>query len=134
VCFRRDLKCSRDDAFLIFAGNLFHKVGDATLNVQSPYDLSRDTDTCNSIWLDDVSFRDDFLMDTSSHRYYGTISLIDLYIINKILKWNPCLTGSQCSFWRIGVILSYFLVFVTMGTELFWIRWRRLIFIIKYAI
>ena len=41
--FRRDLKCPRDDAFLIFAGNLFHKVGAATLNAQSPYDLSRDT-------------------------------------------------------------------------------------------
>ena len=25
--FRRDLKFPRDDAFLIFAGNLFHKVG-----------------------------------------------------------------------------------------------------------
>ena len=32
---------------------------------------SRDTVTCNSIWLDDLSFRDDFLMDTSSHRYSG---------------------------------------------------------------
>ena len=30
----------RDDAFLIFAGNLFHKVGAATLNAQSQYDLS----------------------------------------------------------------------------------------------
>ena len=47
--FRRNLKFSRDDAFLIFAGNLFHKVGAATLNAQSPYDLSQDTGTCNSI-------------------------------------------------------------------------------------
>ena len=46
---RIELKCSRDDAFLIFAGNLFHKVGAATVNAQSPYDLSRDTGTCNSI-------------------------------------------------------------------------------------
>ena len=38
--FRRDLKFSRDDAFLISAGNLFHKVGAATLNAQSPYDFS----------------------------------------------------------------------------------------------
>ena len=30
--FRRDLKFSRDDAILISAGNLFHKVGVATLN------------------------------------------------------------------------------------------------------
>jgi len=36
--FRRDLKFSRDDAFLIFAGNLFHKVGAATLNAQTPYE------------------------------------------------------------------------------------------------
>jgi len=34
---------SRDEAFLISAGNLFHKLGAATLNAQSPYDLSRDT-------------------------------------------------------------------------------------------
>jgi len=47
--FRRDLKFPRDDAFLIFAGNLFRKVEAATLNAQSPYDLSRDTGTCNSI-------------------------------------------------------------------------------------
>ena len=40
--FRRDLKFPRDDVFLISAGNLFHKVGAATLNAQSPYDLSRD--------------------------------------------------------------------------------------------
>ena len=38
--FRRDLKFSRDDTFLISAGNLFHKVGAAPLNAQSPYDLS----------------------------------------------------------------------------------------------
>jgi len=43
--FRRDLKCSRDD------GNLFHKVGAATLKAQSPYDLSRDTGTCKTgLW------------------------------------------------------------------------------------
>ena len=47
--FRRDLRISRDDAFLIFAGNLFQEVRAATLNAQSPYELSRDTGTCNSI-------------------------------------------------------------------------------------
>jgi len=47
--FRTDLKFPRDDAFLIFAVNLFHKVGAATLNAQSPYDWSRDTGTSNSI-------------------------------------------------------------------------------------
>jgi len=35
--------------FLIFAGSLFHKLGAATLNAQSPYDLNQDTGTCNSI-------------------------------------------------------------------------------------
>ena len=118
MLFRRDLKFLRDDAFLICTGNLFHKVGAATLNVQLPYDLSWETGTCNSIWLDDLSFRDDFLMDTSSHRYSGAISLIDLYIINKIWKWIRCLTGSQCSFWRFGVIWSYFRVFVTTRIKL----------------
>jgi len=63
VCFRTDLKCSRDDAFLKSAGELFHKVGSTTPNAQSPYDSSRDTGTWNSIQLDDPSFRDDFLMD-----------------------------------------------------------------------
>ena len=43
-----DCKFSRDDAFLISAGNLFHKVGAATLNAQSLYHL-RDTGTRNSI-------------------------------------------------------------------------------------
>ena len=47
--FRTGFKNSSDNAFLIFASNLFHKVGAATLNAQSPYDLSRDTGTCNSI-------------------------------------------------------------------------------------
>ena len=41
--FRQDLKFSRDETFLISAGNLFHKVEAATLNAQPPYDLSRDT-------------------------------------------------------------------------------------------
>ena len=68
-----DLNFPRDDAFVIFAGNLFHKVGAATLNVVEvdvgegeivfvvgavigvlliylkPYDVSQDTGTCNSI-------------------------------------------------------------------------------------
>ena len=47
--FRIDLKFSRDDAFLISASKLFHKVGAATLNAQSPYNLSQDTDTCISM-------------------------------------------------------------------------------------
>jgi len=123
--FRIDLKHSRDDAFLISAGNLFHKVGAASLNAQSAYDLSWDTGTCNSIWLADLSFWDYFLLDTSSHRYSGAISLMDLEVINRILKWICCLTGSQCSFWRIGVIWSYFRVFVTIWAALFWICWRR---------
>ena len=32
--FRRDLKFSSDDAFLISAGNLFHKVGAAILDTR----------------------------------------------------------------------------------------------------
>jgi len=55
--FRSDLNFSRNDALLIFVGNLFHKVGAATLNVQSRYVLSRDTSTCNSIWMDDLIYR-----------------------------------------------------------------------------
>jgi len=47
--FRTDLKFSRNDAFLISASNLFHEVGDATLYAQSPYNMSRDTGTYNSI-------------------------------------------------------------------------------------
>ena len=43
--FGMDFKFSRDDAFLISAGNLFHKVRAATLNAQSPYDLNRGTGT-----------------------------------------------------------------------------------------
>jgi len=43
--FRTDLKFSRYDTFLISAS----KVGPTTLNAQSPYDLSRDTDTCYSM-------------------------------------------------------------------------------------
>ena len=35
--FRRDLKFPRDDAPLIFVGNLFLKFGAATLNGQSPH-------------------------------------------------------------------------------------------------
>jgi len=48
-----DLQFSREDTFLLSAVNLFHKVRAATLNTQSPYDLSRDTGTCNSIFWDD---------------------------------------------------------------------------------
>ena len=79
-----DLKFWRDDTFLISAGNLFHQVGAATLNAQSAYDLSQDTGNCNSIWLDDLSFQYDFLMDTSSHWYSGAISLINLLV----KSWN----------------------------------------------
>ena len=62
LCFRIVLKCSRDETFTISAGNLFHKVEVTRLNAQSPYDLSRDTGTCNSIWLDDQRFRDDTVL------------------------------------------------------------------------
>ena len=98
--FRRDLKFSRDDAFLISAVNLFHKVGAATLNAQSPYDLSRDTGTCNSIWLDDPSFRDDFLMETSSHRYSGALSLIVYWsaIMMTIYRFQGCRSISVKTF------------------------------------
>ena len=54
MCFRRDLKLSRDDAFLIFAGNLFHKVGAATLNdnnVAVAADDDDDYDDNNNIHL-----------------------------------------------------------------------------------
>ena len=72
--FRIDLKFQDPTySFLIYAGNLFNKVEAASLNVQSQYDSSRNTVTCNSIWPDDLSFRDEFLMDTSSHRYSGAI-------------------------------------------------------------
>jgi len=47
--FRTALEFSRDDTFIISAGNLFHKVEAATLNAQSTYVLSPDTGTCNSI-------------------------------------------------------------------------------------
>ena len=47
--FRTDINFSRDNTFLISVGNLFHKVGTAILNAESPSDLSRDTRTCNSI-------------------------------------------------------------------------------------
>jgi len=72
VCFLEQVfKFLRDDAFLISASNLFHKVEAATLNAHSTYDdLSQDTGTCNSIWLGDLSFLDDFLMDTSSYSEY----------------------------------------------------------------
>ena len=53
---RMDLTFSRDDAFLISAGNLFHKVEAATLNSQTPYDLSRDIGTCNIILPDYRSY------------------------------------------------------------------------------
>ena len=47
--FKMDLKFSRDDPFLKSGGNQFYKVGAATLNAQSPNNLSRDTGSCNSI-------------------------------------------------------------------------------------
>jgi len=77
---------------------------------RQPIPESGGCNTKSPFRLDDLSFRDYFLMDTSSDRYSGTISLIDLYVINKSFKWIRCLTGSQCSFWRIGVIWSYFQV------------------------
>jgi len=46
--YRTDLNFSRDEAF-IMAGNIFNRVGAATLKAQSPYDLSQDNDACNSI-------------------------------------------------------------------------------------
>ena len=54
--FRTVLKFSRDDSFIISAGNL---VGAATLNAQSPYYFSRDTNSCNSICLGNLTFGDD---------------------------------------------------------------------------
>ena len=49
--FRTDFKFSRDDAFLISTGNIFHKVGAATLNVQSPHDSETLTPAIVSDWM-----------------------------------------------------------------------------------
>jgi len=38
--FFNGFKFSRENTFLISGSNLFYKVGAATLNAQSPYDLS----------------------------------------------------------------------------------------------
>ena len=73
--FRKDLTFSRDDAFLISAGNLFHQLGDVTLNTQSPY-AETQAPVIIADWMTQVSGIT--LMDTSSHRYPGAISLIDL--------------------------------------------------------
>ena len=66
--------------------NLFHEVTATTLNAQSPYDSSQDTGTDNSIWLDDLSFGDDFIMETGSSRCSGVVPMIDLYVVSKIVK------------------------------------------------
>ena len=89
-------RISKDDTFLISAGNPFDKVGAATLNGQSSYDLSQDTGSCNSIWRDDLRFRDGFLMDTSSNRCSGAISLIDLLIKLLIQSWNGYAVVNVC--------------------------------------
>ena len=115
--FRTYLKCPRDDAFLINAGNLFHKLGAATLNTQSPHDLSTNLQYYPTRWSEFLGWI--FLTDTDSLRYSGAISLIDLQVINQILKWTSCLTGSQFSCWRIELIWSYFRVAVaTIWTAL----------------
>ena len=69
---------SRDDPLLISTGNLFQKVSAATINAQLLYDLSRDTGTCNNIWIDDLEFRDGITIDVISHIYSGASLLIDL--------------------------------------------------------
>jgi len=85
--FKLDLIFSREDTFIISAGKLFYKVEIVTLNGHLAYDLTRDTITSDSIWLADLSFRDDFLIDASSHRYSritSVVSLIDLKVVRKI--------------------------------------------------
>ena len=84
-------KGSREQIFLEMTDL---KVGAVKQNVQSPYGPSLDTDTFNSIGLNDPRFKDDFLMDKRSHRYSGVLSPIDLimhvYIVpepgNPVLK------------------------------------------------
>ena len=63
--FWTDLNFSRDEKYLIQAANLVCK---AILITQSPYDSNWDTGTRYGIGLDDLRFRDDFLMDTMSLR------------------------------------------------------------------
>jgi len=74
--FRIDLKFSRDNTFLISAGNLFlkvvflkvvfhkvvfHNVGGLPHKMHNHHMTS--AKTCNGICVDDLSFQDDLLMD-----------------------------------------------------------------------
>ena len=57
----------------------------ATLNVQSTYDLSRDTGTCNSIWLDNKK------LQKSNHK-----ALLIKEIFDYIKWWIIVLGASPC--------------------------------------
>ena len=46
--------------------------------------------THNSIRLDELSFRDNFIKDKTSHRYQSGPTLIDLQVVCKIFTLNQC--------------------------------------------
>jgi len=56
----------------------------AALIAQSPQELSLNTVTCSSIWLDGQCFRDDFHMNTSSGiMYSGIMCLIGFSVVRQ---------------------------------------------------
>ena len=74
----------------------FRKVREAAkLNAQSWNDLRGEISTCDNIWLDDLCFRDGFIMRyASSYIYSNTMSLINTPVVSKFLHWKTFLTYS----------------------------------------
>ena len=118
---RSFLKQSRDRAFLISCGILFHSVGAAIAKARSPYDFKRLRGTCRSSWSDDHRALFGWYSIKRSSRYCGASSWMHLYVSVRILKMIRLFMGSQCSEFNTGVMCSNFLVLVSIRAAVFWI-------------
>ena len=122
---RRDLNESVVEAFWIWGGSLFQRVGAIHAKARSPYRVLVRGPCVNCIEDDErrgLAAEED-RSEIRSWRYWGARLCVVLYTRSRILNIIRELTGSQCNERRIGDMWSCFLVRVIILAAVFWIRW-----------
>ena len=98
---------------------LFHSVGAVYEKTQSPYVLVLLDGTSSSRIDDGPRSRTGFVFLIMSQRYLGAKSSSALKHSSRNLKSVLDFTGSQCSFFKTGVMWSYFFAPISRRAALF---------------
>ena len=113
--------------FLMYSGILFQSLGAHAEKAWLPYLWLRVAGTASChVSAEDRRVRTWLCSPSSSSKQAGANSCSARYVSSSILKTILCWTGSQCRWWKTGVMCSNFLVLVTMRAAIFCRHWSLL--------